>query len=106
MPLPNRAERRKRISNYRKPGKLDAYNEALAQRGLHLHPTKGYRKFPYRRVVAAHIVDEMKQGRGSIYAIWQAAQAYKRARARALLEKVSPANSEAPEGPQVLQEEE
>jgi hypothetical protein len=106
MPLPNRAERRKRISNYRKPGKLDAYNEALAQRGLHLHPTKGYRKLPYKRLVAALVTEDMKQGRGGVYHVWEAAQAFKRARQRTQNPEVPLPSSEAPQGEEVISEEE
>lgn len=115
MPLPNRAERRKRISDYRKPGKLDAYNEALAQRGLHLHPTKGYRKLPYKRLVAAIVTEDMKQGRGGVYHVWEAAQAFKRARSadaekrarqRTQNPEVPSPSSEAPQGEEVISEEE
>jgi hypothetical protein len=103
----NRAERRKRISNYRKPGKLDAYNEALAQRGLfQLHPTKGYRKVGFRRLMAATNTQLMLEGRGDLRHVFQAAQAFKRARTRAQNPEVPSPSSEAPEGPQVLQEEE
>jgi hypothetical protein len=101
----NRAERRKRISDNRKPGKLDAYNEALASRGLFLHPTKGYRKLSFRRFLIASKTQAMMRGEGDLQHVFQAAQAYKRARKRAQNPEVSSTHREASQGPQELQKE-
>ena len=42
--------------------KLDAYNEILAERGLNLHPTKGFRKLSVKRARAGWLVTAMKNG--------------------------------------------
>lgn len=44
------------------PTTLDKANERLAERGLHLHPTKGWRKLNAKRDMAGIITGEMKQG--------------------------------------------
>lgn len=112
-PSLNRAARRKRISENRKPGVLDKYNEGLAERGLFLHPTKGYRKLPFRRFLIASLTQDMLEGRGSLSNVAKTAQAYrkarsanadKRARKRSQNPKVPTARSEAPQGPEVLPE--
>jgi len=41
---------------------LDTVNEKLAEKGRHLHPTKGYRTLTIKRLRAAIITGEMKQG--------------------------------------------
>lgn len=43
-------------------GKLDQYNEHLATKGLHMHPTKGVRRLTYIRLVASTITEDMKRG--------------------------------------------
>jgi hypothetical protein len=49
---------------FRKRTALAALNETLADKGLTLHPTKGYRKISLAKSVASQITEQMKRGDG------------------------------------------
>lgn len=59
-----RRNRRAKIAKERQGTTLDALNERLAERDLHLHPTRGYRKINPKRTVAQTIVEMALQGFG------------------------------------------